>query len=103
MGGLLSRTLPRRERRDSGGPTVAHHIQCGGERSGPTLRIIGVIKSGWGGSSSNNGAAQPVDRTIQASNYERRRTEEVHMRLKLKAEFFYADNRMVASTNPGCL
>ena len=25
------------------------------------------------------------------------------MRLKVKEEFFYAYNRMVASTNPGCL
>ena len=30
-------------------------------------------------------------------------TKEGYTHLKAKAEFFYADNRMVASTNPGCL
>ena len=29
--------------------------------------------------------------------------KEGHIRLKVKAEFFYADNGMVASTNPGCI
>ena len=29
--------------------------------------------------------------------------EEWHTRLKAKASFFYVDNRMVASTNAGCI
>ena len=41
------------------------------------------------------------DRTIRASNNGRRQTEKGHMRLKVKAEFFYADYGMVGSTNPG--
>ena len=36
-----------------------------------------------------------------ASDNGRWRTEEGHMRLKVKASFFYADNRMMASTNLG--
>ena len=33
--GGLRRILPRIERRDTGGLTVAHHIQCGNRRNGP--------------------------------------------------------------------
>ena len=40
-GGVLRRTLPWRERCDVGRPTFAHHIQCGGGRSGTPLGIIG--------------------------------------------------------------
>ena len=34
---VVHRTLPWRERRDAGGPTAAHDIQCGGVCSGPQL------------------------------------------------------------------
>ena len=43
---LLRRTLPRRERCDIGGPTVTHHIQCGGVHSGLPLGIIRGGKRG---------------------------------------------------------
>ena len=46
-GGVLRRNLPWGERRDAGGPTAAHHIQCGGGRSGPPLGIIGGGNT-WG-------------------------------------------------------
>ena len=36
-----------------------------------------------------------------ASDNGRWRTEEGHTRLKVKASFFYSDNRMMASTNLG--
>ena len=39
--GGLWRNPSRRKRRDAGGPTVSHHIRCGGGRSGPLLGIIG--------------------------------------------------------------
>ena len=48
-------------------------------------------------------AAQPEGRTIRASDNGRRRTEEGDTWLKLKAVLFYSDNRMVASTNSGCI
>ena len=51
--------------------------------------------------SSNNDAAHPEVRTIRERNDGRRRTEEEHTRLKVKAAFFYADKKMVASINPG--
>ena len=40
-GGVLRRNLLRGESRDTGKPTVANHIQCGGGNSGPPLGIIG--------------------------------------------------------------
>ena len=47
-GGVLWRTIPQRDRRDAGGPTVSHNIQCGGGRNGPPLEIIGGVKIGRG-------------------------------------------------------
>ena len=38
-GKVLQRTLTLGERRDTGGPTASHHLQCGGGRSGPPLGI----------------------------------------------------------------
>ena len=40
-----------------------------------------------------------VTRTIRAHENGRHRTEEGNTRLKAKAEFFYADNGMMAFTN----
>ena len=56
-----------------------------------------------GAGSSNDDATQPAGRTIWASGNVNRRTEEGHTRLKVKAVFFYADNMMVAFTDPGWL
>ena len=50
--------------------------------------------------SSGDEATQPARRTIRARNDGHRRTEGGHMRLKVKAEFFYADGGMLASTEP---
>ena len=38
-GRVLRCTLPQIERGDTGRPTVAHHFQCGGRRSGSLLGI----------------------------------------------------------------
>ena len=38
--GIIQTTLQRRDKHDAGEPTVAHHIQCVGERSVPPLGII---------------------------------------------------------------
>ena len=51
--------------------------------------------------SSDNDAAYPASRTIRACDNGRRWTEDGHTRLKVKAYFFYAYNKMVASTDPG--
>ena len=42
-------------------------------------------------------------RTIQDQENVRRRTEKGYARLTVKAVFFYVDDRMVASTDPGWL
>ena len=47
-GRVIRRTLLWIERRDTGGPTVAHHIQCGGGHGGPPLGIFGHGMSGEG-------------------------------------------------------
>ena len=60
-------------------------------------------QAGGGRSDNNDDAAQPAGKTIRARNYGGRQMEEGHVRLKLKTAFFYADNGMVASTNPGWL
>ena len=60
-------------------------------------------RSGGDSIKDNNDAAQPLGRTIWASDDGRQWTEEGNTRLKVKATFLYADNRMVASTNPGWL
>ena len=52
-----------------------------------------------GGDSSKDEAAQPEGRTIRDSDNGQWRKEEGHTWLKVKALFFYTDNRMVASTN----
>ena len=48
-GGVLPRTLPRREMLYLERPTAAHHLQCGCGSSGITLGIIGGRKTGEGG------------------------------------------------------
>ena len=42
-GRVLRRTLPWRERRIAGGPTISHHIFCSDERSGLSLIIFDGI------------------------------------------------------------
>ena len=44
-----------RERLNTGGPTVAHHIQCVDGRGGPSLGVLGSGTGGGGGSSNNYG------------------------------------------------
>ena len=57
-----------------------------------------------GGSSDGNGyAMQTVGRTIRDQDNDRRRAEEGHQRLTVKAELFYDNDWMVASTDPGWL
>ena len=51
--------------------------------------------------SSGNKVAHPAKRTIRSCEDGRQRTEEWHTRLKVKADFFYADNGVVASNNLG--
>ena len=46
-GWVLQRNPPWIERRDAGGPTFAHHIQCDGGRSGMPMGVIGGGKR-WG-------------------------------------------------------
>ena len=50
--GILQDTVPGIPGGDVGGPSVPHHIQCGGGRSGPTLG------SGNGRDSGRAGRAQ---------------------------------------------
>ena len=50
-------------------------------------------QAGGGNSNNNDDTAQPSRRTI--------RSREGHARFKVKAEFFYADGRLVAYINPG--
>ena len=60
-GRVLWRTLPRRERRNTRGSTVSHHLQCGGGHDGPPLGVLGD-GTGEGSSSNYNGdTAQPVE------------------------------------------
>ena len=47
--------------------------------------------------------AQTLGRTIWDQDDGQRREEEGHQRLTTKVAFFYADGRMVASTDPGWL
>ena len=47
-GRVLWRTLLQRERRDTGGPTDIHHIQCGGGHGGPPLGVLGIVMGGGG-------------------------------------------------------
>ena len=56
-----------------------------------------------GGDSSdgNNVTAQMEGRTIQERDDSRRQAEEEHESLTVKSDFFYEDNRLVASTYPG--
>ena len=57
-----------------------------------------------GGSSYDDGyMVHTVGRTIREQYNGIRRSEEGHARLTVKAAFFYADDRLVASTDPGWL
>ena len=56
-----------------------------------------------GGSSNDDDVEQPTGKEIRERDDGVRRAEEGHARLKAKAEFFYTDNRMVASTSLGWL
>ena len=53
------------------------------------------------GSIDNENVTHLSGRTIQARDERRRRTEEGHAPLKVKASLFYVDDCMVDSTNPG--
>ena len=55
-----------------------------------------------GGSSDDDGdMVQTTGRTIQERDYVQRQAEECRARLTVKAAFFYADDRMLVSTDPG--
>ena len=58
-----------------------------------------------GGESSDDDGdvAQTVERTIREQDDGRRQAEEGHASLMMKSAFFYADDGVVASTDPGCL
>ena len=99
-GRVLQRTLTRRERHDTVGPTVTHHIQCGGGCVGPPLGVLGSGTGGGDRSDNNNDVAQPSGKTIRARDDGQWRAEEGNVRLKLKVAFFYADEGLVASTDP---
>ena len=82
-----------------------------GDPLSPTILNV-VVDSGFcqwesfvaeisGGDSSEDEAAQPEGREIRVSNDRQWLTDEGNTRLKMKASFFYADKRMVASTNSG--
>ena len=45
-GGVLCRTLLRRDRRDAGVPNATHYLQCGGGHSGTPLGVTGSRNSG---------------------------------------------------------
>ena len=45
--------------------------------------------------------SQTAEGTIWYQDNGQQQVEEVHQRLTVKTEFFFADNRMVASTDPG--
>ena len=63
-----------------------------------------VAERGRGSSSDDNGdASQTAGRKIRERDDVRRQAEEGHERLMVKAEFFYVENRMVDSTDPGWL
>ena len=55
--GLLRDGVPGIPGGDAGGPSVPHHIQCGGGRSGLTLCRSDVIASGWVGQARTGGMA----------------------------------------------
>ena len=61
-------------------------------------------RAGGGGSSNDNyKAAQLTGNMIRSRDDGQRKAEEGHARLKVKAALFYADDGLVASTNPGWL
>ena len=74
--------------------SVVHHWE--------SLAVEGSGADGRDDSSSDE-AGHPERRTIGVHDDRRRRKEEGHTRMKVQAEFFYIDNGMVASTNPGWL
>ena len=47
--GLLQDGIPGFQGGDTGGPSISHHIQCAGERSGLTLGIVDFRESGQAG------------------------------------------------------
>ena len=80
-------TLPRREKRNTGGSTVAHNLKCGGGCSGPHWESL---VTEWGEEDSrddDSNAEQPEGRTIQEMEECQRQAEEGHTRMKAKAAF----------------
>ena len=66
-GVLLQRTLQRRERCDTGGTTITHHIQCGGGCGGLPLGFLGS-GTGRGGQQQRHklrGAASGEDNMVK--------------------------------------
>ena len=95
---VLRRILLQVERHESGGTSVTYHLQCGDGYSGPLLGIpdVGRAEGDYRNNSSDNKSAQPKRQTIRACNDGRQWTEEG---IKVQKAIFYADDRMVASTN----
>ena len=83
-----------------------------GDPLSPTIFnvVVGALVRHWeslvaeqvGGdrSDNNNDVAQPSGKTIRARDDGQWRAEEGNVRLKLKVAFFYADEGLVASTDP---
>ena len=62
-----------------------------------------LVEEKTGRDSKDKDAAQTSGRTIRESGDGQRRMEELHTRLKVRVEFFYADYGMVDSTELGWL
>ena len=79
-------------------PTVFHVVVDAVVRHWKSL-----VAEGAGGDSIDIDVSQPASTTIRACGDGRRRTEEGHTWPKVKAECFYSDDGVVASTNLGWL
>ena len=87
VGGVLRRTITRRERHDTGGPNVSYHLQCGGGHSGTPLGVNGSGRNGGYNSNDDKAGKTTKGRTIQGRDNMRRRAEEGNTRLKVKSSF----------------
>ena len=71
--------------------------------SGSPWESLVVEQEGGDSSGDEGNVAQMTGRTIRDQDDSQRQAEEGHQRLTVKVEFFYADGRMVAPTDPGWL
>ena len=99
----MRRTLLRRDGSHPGQPTAANHIQCGGGCGGLPLGSLVVELYRGDISGDKEDVAQTTGMMIWNGYDGQRRAEEEHQRLMVRAELLYANERMVASTDPGWL